>query len=48
MLAEATRSLAICSGSSERRGRDLNGKARFTLSAIAVGESVRALVASAG
>jgi hypothetical protein len=40
--------LAICSGSSERGGRILDGKRRFTLATIAVGESVRTLVVSAG
>lgn len=48
MLPEATFSMAICSGSSERRGRSLDGKARFTIAAIAVGESVRTLFVSAG
>ncbi|QDV62437.1 hypothetical protein Mal65_15710 [Crateriforma conspicua] len=48
MLAEATRSLAICSDFSERRCRSLNGKLRFILVAIAAGESVCTLVVSAG
>lgn len=48
MFPEATPSLVICSGSSERRGRNLNGEPLFTIATIAVGESVRTLVVSAG
>jgi hypothetical protein len=48
MLAKATRSLAICSDFSERRGRELNGKARLKPAAIAAGESFRTLFVSAG
>ena len=48
MLPEATPSLAICSGSSERGGRIPDGKRRFTLATIAVGESVRTLIVLAG
>ncbi len=44
MVLKAARSLAICSGSSERRGRSLKGKPHFTLATIAVAESVRTLV----
>jgi hypothetical protein len=48
MSPKAARSLAICSDFSERRGQDLNGNAQFTPTTIAVGESVRTLVVSAG
>ncbi len=48
MLPKATPSLAICSGSSERRGRKLNGKLLTTHATIADGESDRTLVVSAG
>ena len=48
MSPEATPSLAICSGSSERGGRILDGKRGFTLATIAVSELFRTLVVSAG
>ena len=40
--------LAVCAGYSDRRNDNLTGQTRFKLAAIAVGESNRRLVVSAG